>query len=126
MYGLNFIGGAATVQPIHGIWTTGFRMAAGPVEVQSVSQEPLSGWKVYPNPSRGELHIGYELENDANVSIKVYTSTGALIHERKLGVVGKGKRVYDLPGDVRLPAGVYFVAVEYGEKKNVQRFLVSE
>jgi hypothetical protein len=125
MYGLNFIGGAAQSAPIRGCWTNGFRQA-GPVENTESITEDKSGWNVYPNPSRGELHIAYELEQDANVTIKIFSSTGGLVHERKFGEISKGKRVYDLPSDVRLSAGAYFVSVEYGDKKNVQRFLVSE
>ncbi len=128
MYGLNFIGGSANVSAFHGCWTNNFREAApGPVAEQITAPSvDMSRWKIYPNPSRGEVHIAFELVDEADVAVKIFNSTGALVHEKKFGKMSKGRKVYDLPSDLKMAVGVYFATITYGDKKYVQRFLISE
>lgn len=126
MYGLNFIGASANASPISGCWTNGFRMGSEE-NVVPKPVEDLTGWKIYPNPAHGEMHVNYELKEDADVLIRIYSNTGSLVMEDKLGAISKGNHVYDVPLETRrYPAGIYFMDVTYGSKKYVQRFLISQ
>lgn len=127
MYGLNFIGAAANASAIHGCWTNGFRLAGETETIQSTNDELTEGWKVYPNPAYSEVHVSYELKDDAETTIRIYSSTGSLAFEKKLGVIKKGKHIYDVPlADKRIPAGIYFLDITFGTEKFIQRFLVSQ
>jgi hypothetical protein len=126
MYGLNFIGASANEDAITGCWTNGFRLRNPETTVTAPAQD-VSGWKVYPNPAYGEVHVNYELTEDAKVDVRIFSNTGSLIYENKLGTISKGRHVQDVPLETqKYPAGIYFMELNYGSKKYVQRFLISQ
>ena len=127
MYGLNFIGGSANASPIHGCWTNGFRVRNEESPIASTDEMLSASWNVYPNPAQSEIHASYELDEDLEVAIRIYTNTGSLVAEEKLGIVKSGRHVYDLILErSKYPAGIYFMNITYGTKKYIQRFLITQ
>ncbi|MFK7972995.1 MAG: serine hydrolase [Bacteroidia bacterium] len=70
--------------------------------------------KVFPNPFTDRVSLSFVLPHDMNISLKVYTMTGKLIHTvKKKGLTDGGQRV-DLHA-LNLPSGVYNIVLT-GEK----------
>lgn len=68
---------------------------------------------VYPNPAVQELTVELNINDDADVAIKIFTLQGQLLSEYSKNVtLGKGNN--KVPIDVQqLPSGVYNIVIEY-------------
>ncbi len=87
----------------------------------------------YPNPFNPETWLPYQLANDAEVTIRIYSSAGHLVRHLDLGFqqagyyIGKSRAAYwngrnDL-GE-RLASGVYFYQLSTGELPKTIRKMV--
>ena len=87
----------------------------------------------YPNPFNPETWLPYQLANDAEVTIRIYSSAGHLVRHLDLGFqqagyyIGKTRAAYwngrnDL-GE-RLASGVYFYQLSTGESSEAIRKMV--
>ena len=87
----------------------------------------------YPNPFNPETWLPYQLANDAEVTIRIYSSTGHLVRHLDLGFqqagyyIGKSRAAYwDGRNDLgeRLASGVYFYELSTGESSEAIRKIV--
>ena len=87
----------------------------------------------YPNPFNPETWLPYQLANDADVTIRIYSSTGHLVRHLDLGFqqagyyIGKSRAAYwDGRNDLgeRLASGVYFYELSTGESSEAIRKMV--
>ena len=87
----------------------------------------------YPNPFNPETWLPYQLANDAEVTIRIYSSAGYLVRHLDLGFqqagyyVGKSRAAYwDGRNDLgeRLASGVYFYQLSTGESLEAIRKMV--
>jgi hypothetical protein len=78
----------------------------------------------YPNPSNPETWIPYQLENNADVEIKIYSSEGRLIRTLNLGRKQAGSYINQDnsahwdgkdESDERVSSGVYFYVIKAGD-----------
>ncbi len=60
------------------------------------NQSVVSDFTVYPNPSNGLVNISMNLTSNDDVTLKVYNSIGALVHENDLGRLTVGSYFYPL------------------------------
>ncbi|MBP6649972.1 MAG: T9SS type A sorting domain-containing protein, partial [Bacteroidia bacterium] len=121
MYGLVHSGAAASATPIHGCWTTGFRMDADGYS----SENSLS--LIYPNPVEKNSVLGYELASESNVSITISGLTGNLLYAQDLGSQTEGEHEFLLPlSDLNLRKGIYFLELQVNEQRFVKRFIKAE
>lgn len=87
----------------------------------------------YPNPFNPETWLPYQLANDAEVTIGIYSSAGHLVRQLDLGFqqagyyIGKARAAYwDGRNDLgeRLASGVYFYQLSTGESSATIRKMV--
>ena len=87
----------------------------------------------YPNPFNPETWLPYQLANDAEVTIRIYSSAGHLVRHLDLGFqqagyyIGKARAAYwDGRNDLgeRLASGVYFYQLSTGESSVTIRKMV--
>jgi 1,4-alpha-glucan branching enzyme len=92
--------------------------------VFDIGADENSSLHIYPNPVSKNATIGYELPVNAPITISLLD-----IHGRKLKQLYSGFRVkgaYQMPfSGIGLNKGVYFVQMEYGKKKTLQKILVN-
>lgn len=76
--------------------------------------------KVYPNPAREFLLVKFPSELQGPGIIKIYTSTGSLLDQRKIQVSGQEIQLY-LPG---LGKGAYIMEAELGSVRLTELFIL--
>ena len=87
----------------------------------------------YPNPFNPETWLPYQLANDAEVTIRIYSSTGQLVRYLDLGFqqagyyIGKARAAYwDGRNDLgeRSASGVYFFQLSTGDFTATRKMLI--
>ncbi len=87
----------------------------------------------YPNPFNPETWLPYQLANDAEVTIRIYSSTGQLVRHLDLGFqqagyyIGKARAAYwDGRNDLneRLASGVYFFQLSADDFTATRKMLI--
>jgi hypothetical protein len=67
---------------------------------------------IYPNPANGVSSIIYQLPQDADVTIKVFNTTGSLVNTIAQGL-SQNQGFYEFTIDVRnLATGIYYVQIQ--------------
>ena len=89
----------------------------------------------YPNPFNPDTWIPYQLRKDANVVIKIYTTTGQLVRTLSLGhkpagfYTGKEKAAYwdgrNEAGE-HVSSGVYFYSIKAGALTATRKMVIVE
>ncbi len=126
-------GGEGSVIPLSGtLEETG-------VEIQ-VFVNQTSGYEspsVYPNPSTGDVYIGFDMMNGPNdVSVTVYDLLGHIVHSSTRTDIGPGSFRAPLPGEAFFwdglddngePAasGIYIVLLKVGETTQLIKFAIA-
>ncbi len=89
----------------------------------------------YPNPFNPETWLPYQLANDAEVTIRIYSSTGQIVRHLDLGFqqagyyVGKSRAAYwDGRNDLgeRLASGVYFYQLHTPEASATRKMVIQK
>jgi hypothetical protein len=79
---------------------------------------------LFPNPSTGNVSLLINTENDHSFNVNIYSVTGQLIATPHTNhPIGGG--VSELPLNVNLPSGIYFVSVQYGNKTENLKLVVN-
>ncbi|MDE0683217.1 MAG: T9SS type A sorting domain-containing protein, partial [Candidatus Poribacteria bacterium] len=87
----------------------------------------------YPNPFNPETWLPYQLANDAEVTIRIYSSTGQLVRHLDLGFqqagyyIGKARAAYwDGRNDLgeRLASGVYFYQLNTPDSSATRKMVI--
>ncbi len=87
----------------------------------------------YPNPFNPETWLPYQLANDAEVTIRIYSSTGELVRNLDLGFqqagyyIGKSRAAYwDGRNDLgeQLASGVYFYQLNASESSTTRKMVI--
>jgi hypothetical protein len=77
-------------------------------------------YRVFPNPAVSSASIVYELAHSAPLSVTVYNARGQRVRTLARGVrpAGRGQLRWDARNEtgVRVPAGVYFMRLQVGER----------
>ena len=73
-------------------------------------QEEILVMGLYPNPNSGRFTVGIRLQEAQDVTLKVYGlyAPGMVLAQRNL----TGQRDYEVPFDLRLPAGAYILTIQ--------------
>ncbi|MEO0185692.1 MAG: fibronectin type III domain-containing protein, partial [candidate division WOR-3 bacterium] len=81
-----------------------------------------------PNPARGQMTITYAIPNVSKINLRIYNCLGQVV--RVLVEEEQNPGMYQVVWDAcdglgrRLPAGVYFVRLEAGEFKKVEKAML--
>ncbi len=76
-----------------------------------------------PNPTHGEVHLGFTLTSPAPVTLRVFNSLGEQIREIPLGTMPSGANSYNFDGSSLAP-GTYSLALRVGERFEMGRVVV--
>ncbi len=76
-----------------------------------------------PNPFHGRTTINVQLENNANLSLAVYSIVGKKIYEISKGNVDSGSYQFSLDGS-QLQSGVYFYTVKINNETVTKKMIV--
>lgn len=95
-----------------------------PVSINNVQNEQQKV-EVYPNPSDGNINIDFNLENQENVEISVYNTSGQKIINltSKLFTQGHHTLSYDIG---YLPEGVYFISLTSNTSKKTMKVILNK
>src|SRR5262249_54382172 len=80
---------------------------------------------VRPNPSRGEVSIGYDLPRAAQVRIEIVDVQGRVLATLVSGEVSPGRHSVRWQPDRNVPSGLFFARARLGGKVVRQRFVVT-
>jgi hypothetical protein len=80
--------------------------------------------QVWPNPSRGDVHVSLGLAGDGPGRIEVLDLAGRRVVFRDL-TLGPGRHVVSLPEARRLPAGIYAVRVTEGPRSLARSLVIA-
>jgi hypothetical protein len=84
--------------------------------------------RVYPNPTRGDTWIEYQLESVANVSVGIFNARGQRVRTLRptAGTLGTRRVIWDGRDNQgrALASGVYFLRLELGARRFVRKILL--
>lgn len=79
--------------------------------------DPSIGFRVYPNPYKGQTNIYYQLSQSSNVSLEVYNMVGQLVHTFVNSKQAAGKYSYEFSASkFNMTAGSYMVKLTVNDK----------
>lgn len=76
----------------------------------------------YPNPSRGNTTLSFELGKSANVQVGVYSITGRLVKEINKANLAAGKNELYIDSE-DLPVGTYIIKLVAGRESQSVKFI---
>ena len=96
--------------------------AAGVAESVQSGDQPLT---VAPNPTNGETHLRFTLQNHSTVSLKIYNALGETVATLLRGTLQPNS--YDVVWNRgNLAAGVYFYSLHIGDRVDAGRIVVTK
>lgn len=95
--------------------------------INEVANNFLKEYNVFPNPATTNVKVGFGLEENATVNIKMYNTNG---QEVKVFVsdlnLPQGKHEYSFELPSTIAAGNYFIEVSSGSRKSTKKVLVTK
>lgn len=107
------------------VYNTSLALTAG-AAVTGIEENVLkSTISIYPNPVSSFIHVNYTLTENAFVSIKLTSLSGALITEllNETQTQGDQKTRLDIPDSVT--KGIYLLSIDAGTKKCSKRIIIN-
>jgi len=82
-------------------------------------------FSIYPNPSKGNLFVNFELKEESKVSFELINSLGQVIKKEAELNYAKGSNTYNLTIEsLNLNSGVYFMSIISNNQKYTQRIVI--
>jgi hypothetical protein len=82
-----------------------------------------SNFKVYPNPATDNINVSYQLNESAEVSIKLISLTGELVYNQHLSHQTIGIKNHQIVLNNEIPKGIYFVEVLANSESFTQKVI---
>ncbi len=85
----------------------------------------ISGINIFPNPAKNQFSVKFNSSENGNVTAKLYSICGQEIESlvvNKDFIVGTTTLNFDLQNHI--PAGVYFVQLNYNSKKITKKLII--
>ncbi len=77
-----------------------------------------------PNPFRGAFELAFTLPRDADVVWRLYDVRGALVTAKELGAKPAGTHAVTVSAPDGLAHGLYFLEVQAGAQRDVQKVMM--
>ncbi len=111
-----------------GMWrsttlTPGSCQTAVGTAVNNVKPNAITGLDIFPNPVRNSSKIELNIDNSANVTLRVFDMTGKLNHEVSYHNAPAGKNLYDLDAS-GLSNGTYLLVATVADTRSLSRLFV--
>lgn len=94
--------------------------------VNEATLSGISGLNVYPNPIKSEFRISYNLIENSNVKVALYTIQGQEIAEISNENQTAGNHLLEAALPTDLAKGVYFVKLSVNGKQAAQRLIITQ
>ena len=105
-----------------------FRVKLVPKHLVSVTQldneKSNLSLKVYPNPSDGTFSVQFNLPNQGDVVLELFSLTGKKIQELKLNALNAGLHTYEGTAFSNITAGSYLLKVSSGSHFQYQNIVI--
>ncbi len=101
---------------------SGAQFTTQPLMVEKVLQPSFAGFRLFPNPVSGELHLYFDHSLEEDTRVWIATPVGQMLQEV---VVAAGSRRLQLEVDA-LPAGTYALHVAYPYRRPVAVLFVKQ
>lgn len=85
--------------------------------------EALSAWQIAPNPVTGSARVFVNAADNFEATVNVLDATGRMVRTLNNTVFPMGETVLDLPVE-GLASGLYFVAIENAEGRDVRKMTI--
>jgi len=92
----------------------------GPQGEEALISEPFFWEWIYPNPTKGAIRIRFNSPDERSVSVKLYDVCGRLVHKQSLLKSKTGVNELLITRQ-NSSAGVYFVQVDAGDYRKVEK-----
>lgn len=85
--------------------------------------EALSNWNIYPNPAISKVHVQVELDQLADLEVRLLDPLGREVLHYQAGAVQQLQQQFNLD---HLPAGIYFVQLVVDGQTTVKQLIYSK
>ncbi len=72
---------------------------------------------VYPNPFNGRVAFDVQSPEQSEIEISIFDINGRMVHNEKIGILGKSTIVWDTSSDIELASGVYFYKIAFPNRE---------
>lgn len=104
-----------------GIWRTDEVLSTEENIIESDVEE-LKNISIYPNPMSTEGKVGFELNSNSDINIKIYDLQGKMVEKLSRTNLSKGQHV--IPFNVQdYPSGTYIMTLESESASQVTKFI---
>lgn len=97
------------------------KMVVEDVEESQTGSSSIQDLRVYPVPSKGDVQIQFENDEDGPVHIQIKDLQGKTVREMK--IKGEGKKNMRMNLD-KLPSGTYTIEIREGKSKYTKRLVL--
>ncbi len=109
---------SVTVTDANGCTTTG--TATVDSSVNTIDEELITGWNVYPNPNDGSFFLTMDMTRSEEIEVRVINVLGQVIDQRQYEEMNLSDS-FDLRN---LPQGTYFLEMRVNDSRIVERITV--
>jgi hypothetical protein len=88
----------------------------------SIEDFAFSGFNIYPNPSKGEFNLNFEVVNTEKVSIQLFDIRGRLIGEKNF--FDTNAKFSEQINFDKTSAGLYLVKITNGNKQTTRKLII--
>lgn len=107
-----------------GIFKTGDLLSIHETPPMFNDEAFISELVVYPNPMTDQGTVTFDLLDDADVEMNVYSITGTLVQTQNWSGMAAGERRIELNAN-ELQSGIYFVELVTGNERKTAKFIVN-
>ncbi len=94
------------------------------MQSEAVTQpDVVTSFEIIPNPFRESTQVNFTLETAQNISLRLFDSTGKMIHILESTYLGEGQHFYQIDQSMVPAAGIYFLQFA-GANQSFSRRLV--
>ena len=104
-----------------GIWKSASYLGIGE-NSSNANTKVLSNMITYPNPTKGNTTLSFELSKSGSVEVGIYSITGSLVKELQKSNLAAGKNELSLDSD-DLPVGTYIVKLVSAKESQTTKFI---
>jgi len=92
----------------------------------ALTETILKDLNIYPNPSKGDVTIEFELYKEATVGFAVSNIFGATVAKEEIKLNPKNNRIQLKNLYPNIKAGIYFIQLNYNETTTTKKVVITD